>query len=72
MSCLSQTSKKRRIREELKELKNQDQFIFNNQLDFEEHDDEAVGLEYKNNAGWYIYNIINIVINNCIVIVYTN
>lgn len=29
MSCLSQTSKKRRIREELKELKNQDQFVFN-------------------------------------------
>ena len=59
MSCLSQTSKKRRIREELKELKNQDQFVFN-QLDFEEHDDEAVGLEYKNNAGWYIYVSVNV------------
>jgi len=52
MSCLSQSSKKRRIREELKELQTQDQFIFN-QFDFEEHDDEAVGVDDKNNAGWY-------------------
>lgn len=58
MSSLSRSSKKRRIREELKELQKQDQFIFN-QLDFEEHDDEAVGVEDKNNAGWYkIYNIL--------------
>lgn len=54
MSCLSRTSKKRRIREELKELQTRDQFIFN-QLDFEEHaDDEAVGVEDKNNTGWFI------------------
>lgn len=55
MSCLSQSSKKRRIREELKELQTLDnQFIFN-QLDFEEHaDDEAVGVEDKNNTGWFI------------------
>lgn len=56
MSCLSRSSKKRRIREELKDLQTQDdQFIFN-QLDLEENagDEEAVGVEDKNNAGWCI------------------
>lgn len=57
MSCLSQSSKKRRIREELKELQTQDQFILN-RLDFEKHDDEAVGVDDKNNGGWYYIYVI--------------
>ncbi|KAL4084124.1 hypothetical protein QTP88_027959 [Uroleucon formosanum] len=50
MSSLSRSSKKGRIREKLEEFLKQDQFIFN-QLEFEEHDDEAVGVVDKNNAG---------------------
>lgn len=64
MSSLSRSSKKGRIREKLEEFLKQDQFIFN-QLEFEEHDDEAVGVVDKNNAGWY--KMYNIIINNCIV-----